>query len=135
ISVWRGTTLINDVGSTGIGLNTAWVRIEWKVDTSTNPDTYELRVNGITVASGSLGNDVTTGLVEQWLGKTTNRNNQAPDEYFDDWAVTDGLWPGDGGIIARQGIEGPLTDNAWNKASGPCTLAPNYTYAGTLSDN
>src|SRR5262249_11458837 len=37
--------------------------------------------------------------------------------------------------IARQGIEGPPTDNAWTKASCTCSLAPNETCAGTCSDN
>jgi hypothetical protein len=52
IRVYRGTTLLDTSSGAGIGSNT-WYYIEFKVLTDNTAGTYEVRVNGVNVCSGT----------------------------------------------------------------------------------
>jgi hypothetical protein len=84
-------------GATALSLNT-WYRIEVRVGTGAAA-TYEVKIDGVSELSGT-GNLSTTNNARVDLGRTTNRNSQATDIYYDDFLIDDATYPGAGQIVA-----------------------------------
>lgn len=115
-----GTTLTPTVNVSG----TAWIMVELacRINTSTNDDYAELRVNGTSIASSTTLNLGTTGLDGCAFGAGTS--NASAIIYFDDMALNDdqgsaqNSWPDEGKIVLLT----PISDNAvgtgWTLGTG-----------------
>ena len=119
-ALYRSTTLVANFTDTAT--YSAWHRVEFWIDTSTNTDTYALMLDGADEGSGSTGLNLTTGLGQYWIGRATNRNSSNTEYFLDDWILKTDDWAGYGQTIVRQGTDGAPTNNAFTKAA--CTCQP-----------
>ena len=81
----NGTLLAT--GTTVLSANT-WYRIAIKV-LSGNPGTYEVQINGTSEFSASNANLSTANVQNLYFGKSSNRNSNTVDFFFDDVVIDD----------------------------------------------
>jgi hypothetical protein len=95
LSAWNGNTQLGSTGSTVLS-TAVWYRVENQVGSGASAF-WEIRINGVSEISGTnvLGSSLNNGSV--WLGVEAGFQNI--DCYFDDIAIDDAAYPGDGAII------------------------------------
>lgn len=91
-----GATVVETTAASWISTNT-WYLIEVKIGTGTST-TYEVRVNGVTVLSGSGFNTNTNNHARFQLGTEDGITNGSIDFYYDDFAWDDANWLGPGRV-------------------------------------
>ncbi len=98
-------------GTATLSAGTDWYRIDMQIGTGTSA-TYSVKVNGADDLSGTI--DTTTGNHARIaFGKTSNRNGQSVNFYYDDIAVKDDAAPAAGSIIALFPNSNSATDTGW----------------------
>jgi hypothetical protein len=99
LSLYNASNVLVTTGSTVLALNT-WYRIEIQADNSglVGSAVHLLLINGVTEWNTTCAQGTNPG--EYCLGKTTNRNSQTMDVYYDDLVLDNsGSLPGEG-IVA-----------------------------------
>jgi len=89
-------TKCGNTGSTVISANTKY-RIEGKIPTGTSA-AAEIKVNGVSEITGTC-NFLTNNFGGIAPGKWTNRNGNTVDYFYDDIAIDDTTYPGDGSVV------------------------------------
>jgi len=119
--------LANNAG-TQIGSNIAitanqriWIELQQVI--SATVGVYELRVNGVVVATASAQNTGTTNIDRVLVGIANAYSNwSSGSAWFDDVIIRDDQYSGPVYVIARQGVAGTPTYDAWTK-NGAATAA------------
>jgi hypothetical protein len=119
--------LRNETGAAQVGSDFAispnvWNLIENKVVPGTGNATLELKVNGAVVATASNLTMGPSSVGRYVLGKPSGITGGTGFIWIDDFLVKDDAYPGPGYCIARQGVAGTPTYNAWAK-NGAATAA------------
>lgn len=91
-------------GTTVLAADT-WYLIEVKVGTGVT-GAYEVKISGVSEYSGTGNLLATKGNSQFFLGKTTNRNGNTVDFYYDDFCVDNADYPGAGQL---------KKESAWKK--------------------
>jgi hypothetical protein len=106
LAAYDTTPTLLATGATVLAQDT-WYRIEVQVGTGTG-GSYAVRIDGALEMSGT-GNLTTVANVEARFGKSTNRNGQTVNFYYDDIRITDDGFPGAGAVLAMV----PTADGAY----------------------
>lgn len=121
--------LVNNVAVAVIGSEVAitpgvWHSIELKGVISATVGILELKIDGVVTATGSSLNTGTNNVDSVTFGsRTTNAAARASGSLWDDdMIISDSAYVGPGYSIARQGVTGTPTYNAWTK-NGAATAA------------
>jgi hypothetical protein len=112
------------IGSVAALTASAWHCIEIKVVVSTTVGVLELKIDGVVVVTGSSLNTLSANVDHAQLGPRTldTGTYSSGSCWFDDYAVSSSAYIGPGYCIARQGITGAPTYDAWTK-NGAATSA------------
>lgn len=110
----QGTSLLA-TGTTVLSTGT-WYRIEVRVGTGASAN-WEVKINGTSEISGTadLRSD---NNVNVRFGKTTNRNGNTVDFFYDDIAVSDSAYPGASDGVYPLTVDGDGTYTAWTVGAG-----------------
>lgn len=94
IKAYNNAGSLIGTGTTVLSTNT-WYRIELKTSTGSGSQAFVVRIDG-TDEFNTTANQLTNNHGSVRLGKGTNLNSRSIDFYYDDWAVSDSDWLGEG---------------------------------------
>lgn len=116
-------------------LSTAtWYRIDVTCGTGSGAS-YEVRVNGSAVISGTSSDIGSTGTARVYVGKYANRNNRAVVYYVDNFFWRDDAYVDTGAVILRMDPDGDGSATAWTIGSGSGSDWENLTELRTGTDS
>lgn len=94
LAVYDSTPTVQSTGSTTLSSGT-WYCIELSNSQSGGVNNqWELKINGSVEASGTFA--IVNSVANVIVGKTINRNGNSVDFYYDDVAISDSAYPGEG---------------------------------------